>query len=142
MAANPLQGREHLGNDVAALLQEDAQRLLAIVQLGKARFRLLDPIFHRGYPRGRIQNLLVELAAVVPNELDLSLELCLLFQGFSLLGAERLEFLVALLETVEARGRCEIQRRRKVHWRREATVLLRRRGNGLLRERSLRPDRE
>src|SRR5262249_11570728 len=92
--------------------------------------------------RSCIENLLVELAAIIPNELDFSLKLCLLFQGFSLLGAERLEFLVALPETVEARGRSEIQRRRKVHRRRQAAILLRCRGDALLRERSLRPDRK
>ena len=129
MAADALQGRKHLGNEVAALLQRGAQRLLAVVERRETRLRLRDPLFHGGDARGGVDDLLVELAAIVADELDLALELCLFLQRLALLGAQRLELLVALLEAVEADRRpgwrsavgrgARLRRRRR--WREGAT---------------------
>src|SRR5439155_21453195 len=137
MATDSLQGGEHLGNEVVALLQGNAQRLLAVVQRGQTRLGLLDSVFHGADARGRLEYLLIEFSAVVADELDLSLELCLLLQDLSLLGAERLELLVALLEAVEAcRGR-KAYRGGKAHRRGKHPVILRGRRNARLRQRSL-----
>jgi hypothetical protein len=76
-----------------------------------------DSVLDGGNARGRFDDLLVELAPIVAHELDLALELRLLFQGLALLGAQRLELLVALLEAVEARGRCgggSVLRRKRI----------------------------
>ena len=105
-AADALQRRQELGDEVAALLQRAAQRLLALVERLDARLGFCDSVLDGGNARGRFDDLLVELAPIVAHELDLALELRLLFQGLALLGAQRLELLVALLEAVETRGRC------------------------------------
>src|SRR5947209_7172500 len=136
MAAYALQRREHLGNDVVALLQGNAQRLLAVVQRRQTRLGFLDSVLHDPNARGRVEYLLIELPAVVADELDLSLELCLLLQDLSLLGAERLQLLVALLEVVEA------YRRRQAHWRGKRPLFLYGRRNARLRQRSLRGCRQ
>src|SRR5438093_10769429 len=136
MTADSLQGDEHLGNEVVALLQGNAQRLLAVVQRRQTRLGLLDSVFHGADARGRLEYLLIEFSAVVADELDLSLELCLLLQDLSLLGAERLELLVVLLEAVEA------DRRREAHWRGKHPVILCGRRNARLRQRRLRRRRQ
>src|SRR5436853_7809393 len=66
------------------------------------RLRLLDALFYRADPCGCVEDLLVEFPAIVPNELDLAFELCLLFQGLALLGTQRFKLAVTLLEAVEA----------------------------------------
>src|SRR6185295_14945680 len=64
--------------------------------------------------RGGIDKLLVELAAVVADRFDFALELGLVLQGTALLGAQRLELLLALLDAFQfrGRGRADLGRRR------------------------------
>ena len=64
-------------------------------------FGLGDPVFGVAQPRGAVDQGLIELAAVLADGVDLVLELGLGFGGLLLLGADRLELLVALAERVE-----------------------------------------
>jgi hypothetical protein len=84
--ANALQRGEHLGNEIVPLLQRNTQRLLAVLERLQAFLRLCDSLLHHRHPRGGIDDLLVEFAAVVSNLLDLALEPCLFFERLALLG--------------------------------------------------------
>src|SRR5262249_25498637 len=119
MPADALQRRQHLGDDGAALLQRAAQYLLALVERRQAFLRLGGLLLHAADAGGGVDDLLIELAPVVADRLDLALELDFILQRLALLGAERLELLVAFLEGVEAGGRtAALGRRRRFRARR------------------------
>src|SRR4029079_17497629 len=105
LASDALQRRKHFRNGIVPLLQGNAQRLLAVLQRLQARLRLPNAVFHRGNARCGVDDLLVELATIVADLLDLALELGLVLKRAALLRTQLFELLVALLELVESSGR-------------------------------------
>ena len=101
MPADALQRGQHLGDGGAAAFERLAERALAVVQRLEPRLGLGDPVFGVAQPRGAVDQGLVELAAVLADGVDLVLELGFGFGGLPLLGADRLELLVALAQRIE-----------------------------------------
>ena len=84
------------------------QRLLPVVERADTLLRQGDPVLHAADAGRGVDELLVELAPVVSELLDLALEQRFVLGCLALLGAQHLELLVALLDRVEAgRGRRE-----------------------------------
>jgi hypothetical protein len=102
LPTDPLQRRQHLGNEGASLLQRCLQRLLVVVERFDPLLGLGDPLFHGDDPRRGLDDLLIEFAPVVADRFDLALELGLVLERPALLAAEDFELLVALLEGIEA----------------------------------------
>ena len=117
-AADPLQRRQHFGNHLAPTVERPAQGLLAVVERREAFLALADLLLDGAHAGGGIDQVLVELASVVADRFDVALELGLVVQRLALLGADRVEFLIALLQGVELR---------LAHWRGNGE---RRRGGG------------
>jgi hypothetical protein len=63
---------------------------------------LRDSLFHSDHTGCRVDQLLIESAPVVADGFDLALELRLVFQRPSLLGAQRFKLVVTRLERVDA----------------------------------------
>src|SRR5262249_23441407 len=125
-----LQGRQHLGNDAAPLLERCPQRLLPLVEWPHALLPLGDSLLDASDASGAFDKLLIELAPVVGDRFDLALEPGLVLEGASLLVAQRLELFLVLLERVE------------LAWRRDGGLSRGRRGLGGGGERPERQDRE
>ena len=105
LPADPLQRRQHLGDEAAPLLQRGPQRLLLVVERIETLLRLRRALLHVDDAGGGLDDLLIEFSPVVPDRLDLALELGLVLENPALLGAKLFELLVALLERVETCGR-------------------------------------
>ncbi len=114
LSSHALQGGEHLGDHVVPLLERCPQRPLAVVELRQALLSVGDALFHAADAGHGVDDLLVELAAVVTDRLDLAFELGLVIERLLLLGAHRLEFLIALFD----RGALLVVLRRRVAARR------------------------
>ena len=80
----------------AAAFQRAAQPAFAVVERLQPRFRLGDTILGVAQPAGAIDQRLIELPPVLADGVDFFLELGLGLGGLLLLGADRLELLVAL----------------------------------------------
>ena len=113
LPAHALQRRQHFGDGVAPFRQRCPQRLLPVVERADALVRLRDLVLHATDAGRGVDDLLIELAPVVADRLDLALEPCLVLGRLALLGAQRLELLVALLDRIETGG-----------WRREGAARL------------------
>jgi len=100
MAADALQRRQHLGDGAAPSFERGAQLPFALVERLEPVFGLSDRGFHVAHAGGRVDQLLIELAPVVPDRFDLALEAGLVLDRLFLLGADGCEFLLALLERV------------------------------------------
>ena len=74
--------------------------LLAAVERAQPRFGVADPGFDAAHLGGDVDQLRVELAAILSDRSDIGLELRLQFRGAFLLRAGGLEFLLALLDGV------------------------------------------
>ena len=94
-AADALQCRQHLGNDGVRCSSDFRKPCSLLVERLEALLRLRDPFFDRSHARCGIDELLVELAPVIADQLDLALELGLVLQRPSLFGPQRLELFVA-----------------------------------------------
>ena len=81
-------------------LSEAADLLLARIERAQPPFGVADAGFDAAHLRGDIDQLLVELAAVLADRGDIGLELRLRFGRALLLRRGRLEFLLALLDGV------------------------------------------
>src|SRR5439155_7435359 len=113
MAADSLQRRQHFGDDAAPAIERFAQRLLALVQRQQAVFGLRDLLLDVAHAGGDFDHLAIELAAVVADRFDLTLETGLVAECLPLFGADGGELLVALLEIVEIGWRTWRLRRRR-----------------------------
>ena len=70
------------------------------IERAQARFGVADPGLDGAYLRGDVDQLLIELAAVLSDRGNIGLELYLRVRRALLLGTGSLEFLLALLEGV------------------------------------------
>ncbi|MEY9281844.1 hypothetical protein ABIA03_003036 [Bradyrhizobium yuanmingense] len=109
--AGALQGRQHLDDVGTARIQRSAHLLLAAVQRSQPRFGLVDLGFHGAHIGGGVDQLLIELGAVLAERGDLGLQLGLRFFRASLPRARGLQLLLALLDRI-GRDRCGLRRRR------------------------------
>jgi hypothetical protein len=107
LPADPLQRRQNLGDEPAPLLQRGPQRLLFLVERIETLLRLRRALSHIDDAGCGFDDLFVEFSPVVPDRLDLTLELGLVLENSALLGAKLFELLVALLERVERCGRAD-----------------------------------
>ena len=105
LMADPLQRREDLDDDAAALLERSAKNMFALVERLGARLRRFDAGLDVAHARGGVDELLVERAPIVTDRVDFPLELRLDFRRLALLGASRLEFLIVLFEGVRVGSR-------------------------------------
>ena len=101
IAADALQRRQHIADDMAPALERGAQRRLLLVQRRQPLFGGRDLLFDGAHARGDVDQLPVELAAVVADLLDLAAQTGLGLARLLLLAADGLQFLVALLQRVE-----------------------------------------
>src|SRR6185437_5500063 len=75
------------------------------VERTQPRFGIIDLGFHIADLSGDIDQLLIELAAVLPNRGNIGLQLLLLLRRALLLLARGFEFLLTLLDVRIGRGR-------------------------------------
>ncbi|HZQ12830.1 MAG TPA: hypothetical protein VFB31_08485 [Pseudolabrys sp.] len=111
--ADSLQRRQHFADHGAAAVERSLDAALVVVERRQARLRSLDLGLDAAQPRRGIDQVLVELAAIGADLLDLALEGGFGVGRFALRLARRLELLVVLLERVEALGlvvwRCRLR---------------------------------
>ena len=105
VAADALQRRQHLGHDRRAVFQRLPQRLLAHVERPQPLLRVGHLRLHGADARRRVDQLLVELTAIVADRFDLALELGLRLDRLFLLGLDGFEILAVLLQGFEPRRR-------------------------------------
>ena len=98
--AGALQRRQHLGDLGAARVQRVADLLLAAVERAQPRLGVADARLDAAHCAGDVDQLLIELVAVLADRGDLGLQLLLGSAGALLLRARRLEFLLVLLDDV------------------------------------------
>ena len=102
--AGALQGRQHLDDLGTARIERAANLLLAGIERAQPRFGVADPGLDAAHLGGDVDQLLIELAAVLADRGDIGLELLLRFRGAFLLRAGGFEFLLALLDGVGRSG--------------------------------------
>jgi len=102
--ARALQGGQHLGDLGAARIKRATNLLLAGVERAQPHLGVADFGLDAAHLRGDVDQLLIELAAILPDCRDIGLELLLGVRGAFLLRAGGLEFLLARLESI-GRGR-------------------------------------
>ena len=98
-----LQGRQHFDDLGAARIERAANLLLAAVERTQPRFGFADPGLDAAHLGCDVDQLLVELAAVLADRGDIGLQFLLQFGCVLLLRAGGLEFLLALLDGVGRR---------------------------------------
>ena len=106
-----LQGGQHLDNLGTARIERAADLLLAGVERAQPRFGVADLGLDAAHLGGDVDQLLIELAAVLSDRRDVGLELLLHFGGALLLRAGGFEFLLALLDGVGRGGGRGLRRR-------------------------------
>ena len=74
--------------------------VLLLVERFEPPFGRVDACLHIAHARGGIDQLLVERAAIVAERLDLAPELGLIFGRHPLVGADRIELLIALFDGI------------------------------------------
>ena len=97
---------------MAPPLQRFAQHLFALVERLEPFLDFPDRIFQLANPRRRIDELLIEQAAVIADCFDLALEPRLVLERALLLGTDRFKLLVALFDSVRGRRagwRCRLR---------------------------------
>jgi len=82
----------------AARIKRTSDLLLARIERTKPRFGVANPGFDGSNLRGDIDQLGIELAAILTDRCDLGLELLLKFGGVPLLLTGSVEFLLTLLD--------------------------------------------
>src|SRR5581483_4548800 len=107
---NTLQRCQYFHDDGAAFVERRLEYTLALVQRLQPRLRCVDAGFDVAATRGGIDKLLIERGAIGANRLDLLLQLSLFLYRHPLLGARCIEFLIMLLERIQARL-CRVWRR-------------------------------
>ena len=100
-----LQGRQHFDDLAAARIERVANLLLAAIERTQPRFGVGDPRLDAAHLGRDVDQLLVELAAVLAERRDIGFQFLLKLGCFSLLLAGGLKFLLALLDGVGRRGR-------------------------------------
>ena len=100
LVADALQRREDFDDGGAALVERFANGDFLLVERLEPRPRRLDVGLDVAHARRGIDQLLVERAPIVADRLDLAPELGLAFRRCAFLRADRIEFLIALLERV------------------------------------------
>jgi hypothetical protein len=95
-----LQGGQHLDDFGAARFQRAANLRLTAVERTQPQFGIADIGFDGAYFRGGIDQLLVELAAVLSDRRDFGLQPLLQFGRALLLDPCRLQLLFALLDRI------------------------------------------
>ena len=88
----------------AANSSEAADLLLAAIERTQPRFGVADPGLDAAHLGGDVDQLLIELAAVLADRRDIGLQLLLRFGGALLLRAGGFQFLLALLDGVGRGG--------------------------------------
>ena len=102
--AGALQGGQHLDNLGAARIERAANFLLADIERPQPRLGIADLGLDAAHLRGDVDQLLIELAAVLSDRRDIGLEFLLRVGGVLLLGARGFEFLLALLDGIGRRA--------------------------------------
>ena len=100
-----LQRCQHLDDLGAARIERVANLLLAAIERTQPRFGVVDPRLDAAHLGCDVDQLLVELAAVLADRGDIGFQFLLKLGCFFLLLAGGLEFLLALLDGVGRRGR-------------------------------------
>ena len=95
-----LQRRQHLDDLGTARIERSADLLLAAVERPQPRFGVADSGFDAAHLGCDIDQLLIELAAVLSDRGDIGLQLLLQLGGLSLLLARGFQLLLALLDVV------------------------------------------
>ena len=88
------------------------------VERAQPRLGLADPGLHAAHQGGDVDQLLIELGAILPDRGDVGLQLLLQLGGLALLLARGLEFLLALLDDVGGGGGRLLRRRGLLRGRR------------------------
>ena len=101
MPSDALQRGQYLRDGGTAAVERLAQRAFAVVQRLQPSLGLDDPLLGVAQAGGAVDQRLVEFAAIFADGVDLLLELVLGFRGLSLLGSDRLEFMIALAQRIE-----------------------------------------
>ena len=99
-----LQGGQHLDDLGAARIERSADLLLAGIERAQPRLGIADPGLDAAHLGCDVDQLLIELAAVLTDRGDLGLQFGLRFRGALLLRAGGFEFLLALLDGVGRSG--------------------------------------
>ena len=111
--AGALQRRQHLDDFGTARIERAADLLLAAVERAQPRLGIADPGLDAAHLGGDVDQLLIELAAILPDRRDIGLQFLLQLGGLSLLLAGGLEFLLALLDGVGRGGASPAASRRR-----------------------------
>jgi hypothetical protein len=122
MAADSLQRGQDFRSDLPAALERRAELCFALVERYEAALDRGNLAFDAAHARRHVDQLPVELAAVVADGFDFALELAFGLARLLLIGADRLQLLIALFERVEharaCRRRGASRRRGRKHGRR------------------------
>ena len=113
-----LQRRQHFDDFGTARIQRGADLLLAAIERAQPRFGVADPGLDAAHLGGDVDQLLIELAAILADRGDVGLELRLQFRRALLLRARGFEFLLALLDGIGRSGVGLRRRRRDLGGRR------------------------
>ena len=113
--ADALEGGKHFDDDGTAAVERLADRRFAVDQLLQAGFGARNPALDRPDAGGGVDQRLIELAAILADRIDLVAQRLLALERLPLLGANRIEFLVALPDVVEGGllRRCRADRQRE-----------------------------
>ena len=101
IAADALQRRQHIADEVAARVERRTQGPLLLVERRQPLLAGRDLVLDDAHARGNVDELAVELAAVVADLIDLTAQIGFGLARLLLLAAEDLQFLVALIQRVE-----------------------------------------
>lgn len=115
-----LQRGEHFRDFGAARIQRIADLLLVGVERTQPRFGIVDLAFDIADLSGDIDQLLIELAAILPDRGNIGLQFLLLLRRAFLLLARGLEFLLAFLDVrIGRRHRLRRRSRNLTRYRRK-----------------------
>ncbi len=97
LPADALQRGEDFGDGAAAVVERFAERLLPLIERRQTRPRGVDIGLDVADFCGGVDELLIELAAVLAQHRDFGPQLELALRGIALAGERRIEVLIALL---------------------------------------------
>ncbi|HEY7972553.1 MAG TPA: hypothetical protein VID96_06475 [Xanthobacteraceae bacterium] len=98
LVAGALKRSQDFHDGTAAFVERFAQRGLLRVERFEPPACRVDARLHIAHARGAIDQLLVERAAILADRLDLAPKLGLIFGRHPLVGADRIELLIALFD--------------------------------------------